>query len=81
MNYIYIHSLINNGRYNKMPKAFTESEKKTLKKKLLNSAENLFKRYGLKKTTIKDLTQAVAISQGAFYSFFDSKEELYYSIL
>ncbi len=64
-----------------MPKAFTESEKKTLRKKLLNSAENLFNRYGLKKTTIKDLTQAVGISQGAFYSFFDSKEELYFSIL
>lgn len=64
-----------------MPKAFSNSEKKVLKKRLLNSAEELFKKYGLKKTTIKDLTQSVGISQGAFYSFFSSKEELYFTIL
>lgn len=64
-----------------MPKSFTKLEKQRLEKKLLITGEDLFKRYGLKKTTIKDLTQAVGISQGAFYSFFDSKEELYFSIL
>lgn len=64
-----------------MPKAFTKSEKKRLKNKLFDTGEELFSQYGLKKTTIKDLTQAVGISQGAFYSFFDSKEELYFAIL
>lgn len=64
-----------------MPKAFSKSEKKVLKNKLLNSGKKLFSKYGLKKTTIKELTQSVGISPGAFYSFFDSKEELYFAIL
>ena len=41
----------------------------------------LFSRYGLKKTGIKDLTDAVGIGQGSFYIFFTSKEELYFTIL
>lgn len=64
-----------------MPKAFSKSEKKVLKNKLLNTGQELFSRYGLKKTTIKELTQSIGISPGAFYSFFNSKEELYFAIL
>jgi AcrR family transcriptional regulator len=52
-----------------MPRPFNEEGKK------------LFIRFGLKKTGISELTSASGISQGAFYLFFNSKEELYFAIL
>ncbi len=64
-----------------MPSGFTDKEIKMIKKELLKEGKKLFSIYGLKKTTIKDLTKAVGIAQGSFYKFFDSKEELYFEIL
>jgi len=40
-----------------------------------------FTRYGLKKTTIEDLTKPVKISKAAFYHFFPSKEALFAELL
>jgi|AntRauTorcE11897_2_1112592.scaffolds.fasta_scaffold64493_1 AcrR family transcriptional regulator len=64
-----------------MPRGFTEKEKKKIKELLINEGERLFARYGLKKTSIKDLTNAVGIAQGSFYKFFSSKEVLYFEII
>lgn len=63
-----------------MPRGFTVNEKKKIKDNLINEGEKLFSRYGLKKTSIKDLTNSVGIAQGSFYKFFSSKEELYFEI-
>ena len=41
----------------------------------------MFAKFGIKKTGVGDLTRAAGISQGSFYVFFDSKEELYFDIL
>ena len=64
-----------------MPAGFTEQEKQKIKTGLINEGRKLFSQYGLKKTTIKDLTGAVGIAQGSFYNFYASKEELYFEIL
>jgi AcrR family transcriptional regulator len=48
---------------------------------LLERGEELFEAYGLKKTTVADITQAVGISKGSFYLFYGSKEELLLEIL
>lgn len=64
-----------------MPKAFSEDEKDIINNKLIEAGKDLFARFGLKKTGIKDITEAVGISQGSFYSFYSSKEELYFAIL
>ena len=64
-----------------MPKAFSEAEKNMINDKLIEAGQELFSRFGLKKTGIKDITEAAGISQGSFYSFYSSKEELYFTIL
>jgi AcrR family transcriptional regulator len=64
-----------------MPRTFTEKEKEIIRNTLIQRGRELFSKYGLKKTSITELTKAAGIAQGTFYNFFDSKEELYFEIL
>ncbi len=64
-----------------MPKAFSEHEKETIRAQMREKGKRLFEKHGLKKTSLDDLTQAVGISKGAFYLFYNSKEELFLEIL
>lgn len=64
-----------------MPKAFSEQEKEAIRRQLYEKGQQIFALYGLKKTSVDDLVQAVGISKGAFYLFYDSKEELLFDIL
>ena len=64
-----------------MPKAFTENEKGTLRAQMREKGKKLFEKHGLKKTSVDELTEAVGISKGAFYLFYESKEELFMEIL
>jgi len=64
-----------------MPRAFSPEERETLRRQLREKGEKLFEAYGLKKTTVADITQAVGISKGSFYLFYNSKEELLLEIL
>ncbi|QED49801.1 TetR/AcrR family transcriptional regulator [Cytobacillus dafuensis] len=62
-------------------RGFTEEEKIYLRTQLLEKGRSFFSVHGFKKTSIKDLTNAVGIAQGSFYLFFQSKEEIYFRIL
>ena len=62
-----------------MPK-FTETEKEKIRADLLEHGLELFSRYGLRKTSVEDITRAVNIAKGTFYSFYKTKEELFLSI-
>jgi len=64
-----------------MPRAFTAVEKETIREKLMETGRTCFLRYGLKKTTIEDLTGPAGIAKASFYLFFDSKEALYVQIM
>lgn len=64
-----------------MPKGFTERERTLIRAQLLAKGKQLFGAHGLKKTNVEDLTQAVGISKGAFYLFFESKEALFFELL
>jgi AcrR family transcriptional regulator len=64
-----------------MPKAFTEHEKETIRAQMREKGAKLFEKHGLRKTSVDELTEVVGISKGAFYLFFDSKEELFLEIL
>lgn len=59
-----------------MAKAFTEEEKEQIRERLVEEGLIRFKEKGLKKVSIKELTDAVSIAQGGFYTFFESKEDL-----
>lgn len=64
-----------------MPKAFSEHEKETIRVQMREKGKKLFEKQGLKKTSVDDVTEAVGISKGAFYLFYESKEELFLEIL
>jgi len=64
-----------------MPKAFSEREKEVIRRQIIEKGRSLFETHGIRKTSVDDITRAVGISKGAFYLFFESKEELYLQIL
>ncbi len=64
-----------------MPKRFSEKEKKRIKENILKTGKKLFSQYGLRKTSVHDITTACSIGKGSFYSFYSSKEELYIEII
>ncbi len=64
-----------------MPKAFSEQEKEIIRQQLLDKGRALIEKHGIKKTSIDEIVAAVGISKGAFYLFFESKEELFMAIL
>jgi len=64
-----------------MPKKFNDQEKEQIRQKLLAAGRNSFQTFGLRKTSVEDLTKAAGIAQGSFYLFYASKEELCYEIL
>lgn len=64
-----------------MPKKFNELEKARIEHKLMECARELFIRYGIKKTSVEDLAKGAGIATGSFYSFYQSKEELFFDLL
>jgi AcrR family transcriptional regulator len=64
-----------------VPRAWSEREKRLIKKALLREGKKLFEKYGLQKTTVNEIVRAARISKGAFYTFYHSKEELYFDIM
>lgn len=64
-----------------LPKPFSEQEKEFIRAQLLEKGKQLIEKHGIKKTSIDDIIDAVGISKGAFYLFFESKEELLLAIL
>lgn len=64
-----------------MPKAFSDQEREAIRVQMHEKGKKLFERHGLKKTSVDELSTAVGISKGAFYLFFNSKEELFLEIL
>jgi AcrR family transcriptional regulator len=64
-----------------MPKAFSEHEKTIIRQRLLDNGYKQFSAYGLKKTNIEEIAKASGISKGAFYGFFESKEDLFMDVI
>lgn len=60
----------------KMTRAFTEEEKLEIKKKIMETALDLFHDKGTKSLSIAELTRRVGIGQGTFYNFWQDKESL-----
>src|SRR5436190_20137990 len=64
-----------------MPKGFSDREKTLIRAQLLAKGRELFAKQGVKKANVEELTRTANISKGAFYLFFNSKEELFFEIL
>ena len=64
-----------------MATAFTDEEKRVIKKKLHTVAKECLQRYGVKKTTVDQMVVMANISKGSFYNFYSSKEMLFFTVL
>jgi len=64
-----------------MATAFTDEEKEIIRKKLQKAAKECLQRYGVRKTTVDQMVAMVNISKGSFYSFYSSKEMLFFRVL
>jgi len=64
-----------------MPAGFTDSERKIITTKLREAALECLQRYGVRQTTVEQLTDKAGISKGAFYSFYGTKEHLMFEVL
>ncbi|WP_238552931.1 TetR/AcrR family transcriptional regulator [Paenibacillus alvei] len=56
-------------------------EREAVRTCLMSTGKELFTQYGLKKTSVDEIVKACGIAKGSFYAFFQSKEELYYTIM
>jgi len=64
-----------------MPRAFTATEKATIRDKVMEAGRSCFLRFGMKKTTLDDLVKPAGIAKASFYLFFKSKEALFLELL
>ena len=61
--------------------AFSAEENAAIRETLLREARRCAVTLGLRKTSVEQLAEAVGISKGSFYKFFDSKELLFFAAL
>ena len=61
--------------------AVTEEQNETIRRDLIREARCCGVTVGMRKTSVEQLTEAVGISKGSFYKFFDSKELLFFAVL
>ena len=61
--------------------AFTERQNESIRSDLIREARRCGVTIGMRKTSVEQLTEAVGISKGTFYKFFDSKELLFFVVL
>ena len=64
-----------------MPRSFTEAERTSIREHLLAAGRELFARRGIRATTVEQLARAAGISKGAFYTFYPSKEALFFALV
>ncbi|MHB1686360.1 MAG: uroporphyrinogen-III synthase [Ignavibacteriaceae bacterium] len=59
----------------------SESKKNIKRKKIIESAANLFSRKSYHEVMMEDVAKMSGIAKGTVYTYFSSKEELYFSIM
>lgn len=56
-------------------------EKEEVRAEILNQAQELFRQYGLKKTTMDEIANAAGKAKATLYHYFRSKEEVFEAML
>lgn len=64
-----------------MARAFTEEEKEHIKQGLMSNGAKLIRQKGLRNVTVEELTQLTGIAKGSFYSFYPSRESLFWDVI
>ncbi|MEM1245993.1 MAG: TetR/AcrR family transcriptional regulator [Acidobacteriota bacterium] len=64
-----------------MPRAFSQDEEASIRRRLREVGRDLFGRQGVSKTSVERLTAPARIGKGSFYKFYPSKEALFFELL
>ena len=57
------------------------SKKDSVREEILTIAQDIFCRYGYKKTTLDDIAQAIRKGKSSLYYYFSSKEDLFQAVI
>ena len=57
------------------------SKKDSVREEILTIAQDIFSRYGYKKTTLDDIAQAIRKGKSSLYYYFSSKEDLFQAVI
>jgi AcrR family transcriptional regulator len=63
-----------------MPRAFTDSERKRIREKLIEAGKRAINRLGIRLLAVDEIAREAGISKGSFYSFFPSREDFILSV-
>ena len=58
-----------------------ENRKKFKQEKIINAAAELFARKNYHEVMMEDVAKLVSVAKGTVYNYFNSKEDLYFSIM
>ena len=78
--------MIPTGRYKisvvnkKVTPRFSEEQKKASRKRIMESAQDLFSTKGYHETSMDDIVEKSGLSKGAIYGHFKSKDELFMAV-
>lgn len=64
-----------------MGRSFDDEEKRQYQQLIYTVGKDLFQHIGYKKTTVDKIMEKVGIAKGSFYTFYSSKEALFFRIL
>jgi len=61
--------------------AYPEGHREDVKRKVVDSARRLFNRHGFNNVSVDQIMAGAGLTRGGFYSYFESKSELYAEVL
>lgn len=64
-----------------MPKTFSEHERGIIKESMLKVGAALLRKKSIRQVSVEDITKGANIAKGSFYSFYNSREELFWDII
>ncbi|MGN1137158.1 MAG: TetR/AcrR family transcriptional regulator [Oscillospiraceae bacterium] len=64
-----------------MPKIFSEEDRESIRKNLLENGRTMLERKSYKDISVAEIAEESGIAKGTFYNFFGSKEEFFYEVM
>lgn len=64
-----------------MPKSFSEQERQIIKQSMIDIGASLMRTKNIRQIAVEEITRSANISKGSFYSFYSSREELFWDII
>jgi TetR/AcrR family transcriptional regulator, transcriptional repressor for nem operon len=61
--------------------SYPAGHRAAVKKNIINSARKLFNRHGFESVSLKQIMAGAGLTHGGFYSYFESKSDLYAAVL